>query len=326
LRQTDHLAALSRRHPIAWAELARFHADRGAGLPDWPEYVYVPVAGAYAVVSRGSDRRLNKEEVGDIGRVAALGAWRQSQGIYRFDPDVLEALLETPVAGKLPSELLHRLPEWCVYIETPGVVLGGDRLHGFYAHLEVDQGDGREELRLLLDFDVLLTPIPLHLGGDIVEAVDRMLFESEAQRRSRGHAGTDFVANPELRNHLLGVAPLVSLVLYLCSEAAEIRDARGTGRRPAGHQAPHRTPNAPTRWETAWRLGASLRAARSREGARGGDGSHASPRAHVRRAHWHTYLRGPKSGTQERVLRWLHPILVGGDEDDLVPTIKDVSL
>jgi len=324
LRQTDHLAAISRRHPIAWAELARFHADRGAGLPDWPEYVYVPVAGAYAIVSRGSNRRLDREESADIGRVAALGAWRQSQGIYRFDPDVLEALLETPVTGKLPSELLHRLPEWCVYIETPGVVLGGDRLHGFYAHLEVDQGDGREELRLLLDFDVLLTPIPLHLGGDIVEAVDRMLFESEAQRRSRGHAGTDFVDNPELRNHLLGVAPLVSLVLYLCSEAAEIRDARGTERRPAGHQAPRRTPNAPTRWETAWRLGASLRAARSRAGARGGDGSHASPRAHVRRAHWHTYLRGPKSGTQERVLRWLHPILVGGDGDSLVPTIHEV--
>lgn len=326
MRQTGHLAAIARRHPMAWAQLARFHASRGAaGLPDWPEWVYVPIAGAYAVVSRGLDNRLDPAEVIDIGRVAALGAWRQSQGIYRFDATLLSALLATPVVGALPCDLLHRLPEWCVYVETPGVVLEGDPLHGFYAHLEVDQGDGREELRLVLDLERDgLIPYPLHLGGDLAEAIDRMVFEAKYQRRrwsTRSSPLPDGVG--ERGQHVL--APLVSLLLYLCSEAAEIRDARGTERRPAGHQAPTRTPNAPTRWETGSRLGAARRAAQSREPSPRGEGSHASPRAHVRRAHWHAFLRGPKSGTQERVLRWLHPILVAGTPDDLTPTIHPVD-
>ena len=62
--------------------------------------------------------------------IAALASWRPTQGIYRFDADLLEAVWQTPLAspstssstsaGKLPTELLYHLPEWCPYIETPG--------------------------------------------------------------------------------------------------------------------------------------------------------------------------------------------------------------
>lgn len=37
--------------------------------------------------------------------------------------------------------------------------------------------------------------------------------------------------------------------------------------------------------------------------------THASPKPHVRRAHWHGYWVGSKSD-KRFVLKWLHPILV----------------
>lgn len=39
----------------------------------------------------------------------------------RFAPTLYDALIATPVEGKLPTKLLSRLPEWTVYIETPGL-------------------------------------------------------------------------------------------------------------------------------------------------------------------------------------------------------------
>ena len=62
------------------------------------------------------------------------------------------------------------------------------------------------------------------------------------------------------------VSPLVSLVLYLCSQAAEIRAGGGGDRRPAPPQ-PVKTkkglrlfpPERPTPWEVGYRLGAALR-------------------------------------------------------------------
>jgi hypothetical protein len=60
--------------------------------------------------------------------LAALCAWRMGKGVYRFDPDLLQELWETPVTGEIPGEILLHLPEWCVYLELPGRVLGNDLL------------------------------------------------------------------------------------------------------------------------------------------------------------------------------------------------------
>ena len=57
--------------------------------------------------------------VPDVGLLAAIGTWRYSQGIYRFDDSVYEALRDTVPSGDMPVDVLYRLPEWCVYIETP---------------------------------------------------------------------------------------------------------------------------------------------------------------------------------------------------------------
>ena len=81
--------------------------------------------------------------ISDVARLAALGAWRVTQGIYRFDPDLYLAIIETSVDGDLPHDVLYRMPEWCVYVETPGMLWLGVQLHGFFAHLESDAKSSR---------------------------------------------------------------------------------------------------------------------------------------------------------------------------------------
>ena len=79
--------------------------------------VFLPLAGAYAIVSKGTTSVHRSDSA--RRRPWALAAWRVTQGIYRFDPTTFDALWETPVTGDIPTEVLFHLPEWCVYIPTP---------------------------------------------------------------------------------------------------------------------------------------------------------------------------------------------------------------
>ena len=47
---------------------------------------------------------------------AAL-AWRPTQDIIHFDPDVYAALTSTPPSDDLPDIIFKRLPAWCIYID-----------------------------------------------------------------------------------------------------------------------------------------------------------------------------------------------------------------
>lgn len=328
-RLTAHLRSLSARHPRAWDQVADMRRARKE-LGDWPAWCYLPLAGAYAIATGGSDALPTPQQAADVATIGALAAWRATQGIYRIDPTLLEDLWATPISGRLPDDLLYQLPEWCLYIETPGQPFAGA-----WAHLEYDAGDHRTELRLLLDAPgglPTLLPIILHLGrGGLQEAIQAATEEAERQAGRMGRADLLSPHLPAVAKLYRDIAaPLLSVLLYICSEAAEIRDARGTSRLPK-RSAPARTKaglkevpaQSHTTWDVGWRIGAALRLAKEHAETGYLAGAHAGPRAHLRRAHWHTYLTGPRTGPQKAVLRWLHPILVGAG--DVVPTIHEVE-
>lgn len=322
-RPRDHLIAAGKLYPQAWAQSDQFRADRGHGLPDWPDWCYLPIAGWYAIVSGGGDNRANIATIGDVGRLSALGAWRVTQGIYRFDPDLYAAIIDTPVDGDLPHDVLYRMPEWCVYIETSGMVWLDASLLGFFAHLEHDANNGRPELRLLLDTDTALIPLPVHLGQwSLAESIRRMLDVASIQ------SGMAIPTKGATKPIAEAVEPLISLLLYLCSQNAEI----GDGSRLPANPKPVKTkrglrtfaPDKPVTWDVGVRLGAALRKARVESVA--GDGTHSGPLPHVRRAHWHGYWTGPRAGERKLILKWLPPIPVNVESpDDLPATIRRVD-
>lgn len=324
-RARQHLIVASKLYPGAWRELDDMRQERGTSLPDWPDWCFLPLAASYAVVSGGGDNRVPLHLLGDVGRLAALAAWRPTQGIYRFDSTLYSALIDTPLTGDLPCEVLRHLPEWCVYIETPGYAWMGTTLHGFFAHLEYDpEAGGREELRLLIDADDALVPVPVHLGPwPLEEAVARAMDVSRTYAAAQGTTLPDGVTRATTET----VAPLLSLLLYLCAEESEIGDGQA---RPAMPR-PRRTKRGwrlfpadkPTQWDVGVRLGAALRRAYRQQETGQPEIDPATgrtrPRAHIRRAHWHTYRHGP--GRELARLRWLPPIPVNVDDLDRLPAV-----
>lgn len=337
-RPKRHLIEASKHWPGAWQWVDQFRANRGNGaLPDWPDWCFLPLSGAHAIV--GGGRELNLDETRYVSVLGALAAWRVTQGIYRFDADVFRSLWETPIKGAIPVDVLYHLPEWCVYIETPGQQAFERPIHGFYAHLEWDPNENHSELRFVLDFadagDSLeaLLGIPLHLiQGGIAESLQATVDEAIRNVRNFGLDVGSYIpdVHSETEQHLQpSFEPLVSLVLYLCSQAAEyVGDQRPSRPQPTKTKRGPRIfpPDMPTVWQTGFRLGAALRRAENLRRTGEGSAERRSPRPHIRRAHWRTYWTGPRSAEQTPVLRWIHPVLVGADEDEeILPTIRLVK-
>jgi hypothetical protein len=121
LQPLYHLNALSKQYPQAWKMVEGFRALRGKGLPAWPDWCFLPLAAWNKINKTCPGANLKSPKLGsDLRKLAAMGTWRYTQGIYQFDQDLLTALINTELTGELPCEVLLRLPEWSVYIDlTP---------------------------------------------------------------------------------------------------------------------------------------------------------------------------------------------------------------
>lgn len=322
-----HLVEISRRYPNAWRGIEHCLAGRGKDLPNWPRWCFCPVAAAHAVVfAQHEQSGKSPAEIGfDIPAVAALAAWRITQGIYRFDPDIASALMETPLS-KIPRDVLYNLPEWCVYVEVEKDTPWG-HVVGFFAYLEWDTKDFRHELRLLLDTSERLIPAILHISESAY--LEDALRSAYAEARRNAPADIEFNLDPE--EDASNLAPFVSLLLYLCSEEPDVE--AGNRKWPPVRPRLTKTKTGmrmfqaekPSVWETTFRLGRAMRQAQASCGS--GDSDRSSVRAHIRRAHWHSFWTGVKSDLDKRriVLKWLNPILVNFEGDEIIPTIRKVK-
>jgi hypothetical protein len=350
----QYLADAGKAYPGAWKAVEGFREDRGKGLPAWPDWCHLPMAGAIAIVSKGASiaqaraqfQELTTRKIGPAA-LMALASWRVTKGIYRFDPELFQAVWETPLEGNLPHELLYRLPEWCVYLETPVRDFLGRELRGFFAHLEHDANNKSSELRMVLDVrdhhgqDVLEPVVMILTGHHTLQQALEAVRESGTAQAARIGMKLPEVSKEQHAAYRKAVEPLVSLVLYLCSIGSDVRDGAGTGRTPA-RPKPTKTKRGErlfqaekqTTWEVGYRIGAALRRAMDEMRSEHPEKSiesrtRPSPRPHIRRAHWHSYWTGPRKDRkkQEIVTRWLPPIpvKVGLEGEELVPTIRPVK-
>lgn len=322
------LSEYARQYPDAWRGIERLRGARGRGLPNWPGWCYVPLAAGVAAVTGGADLDgLDANERADWAHdaavVTALSAWRQTKGVYVLDPDLLEALWSTPLTGDVPSAVLKRLPEWCVYVHLADRPMGQEIASGFWTHLEADVDTNREELRFVLAGQATVTPLTVHLVGSLSAGIEAALVESNkhSPQPLRGERWNYYA-----REMRALTEPLVNLVLYLCSEAPEIEGKGKPGNpRPQKVKGGTRTFPAPgpRLWSVGSRIGAALRAARDRNDSEPEVTAtgRARPRPHIRRAHWAVRWTGPRTGEQTPVLRWLAPTLVAADTGEELPAV-----
>jgi len=257
-----------RLYPEAWKQVDEFRARRKE-LGKWPEWCFLPLSLTHNIVATAKTIQ-SPNEGHHAAILAALAPWRVTQGIYHFDPTTFDSIWKTPVSGDIPADVLFGLPEWCLYIPTPGQFWQGAVLNGYFAHLDYDMIDRRAELRLLLDLTGpagdQLEPIAIRLGkGGVAAGVEAIMKEIARQFPVTIH--TPEGAIERLSND---VSPLVSLVLFLCSQAAEIQRVGG-GKHMPTRPEPQKTkkgmrifpPDHPTRWQVGFQLGSALRRAES---------------------------------------------------------------
>jgi hypothetical protein len=330
VRLHGYVRAIEGRWPGVWGIIDKARAGRGRnGDAGWPAWCYVPLAGTLEIANRYGE--LEATEYSEVGVIGALSAWRLTKGLYQFDPTLLKALWETPIKSDadLPADVFYRLPEWCVYITTPGYRMDdGTSLLGFFAHLDYEW-DGRAQLRVYLDTGIAgrdLVSIGMYLmHREVSRCIDAAFEDAKIQaalHRDRQRLGEEIERARSISESVL--PSVLSLLAYLsiAIQSREIRDSSGTDRlprRPQGVRVKKGlrifAPERPSVWSVGYRIGPALRAALEKSAAekrRGGFTveDRRSPHGHIRRAHWHTYWTGPwrEPEKQEALVKWLPPL------------------
>ena len=310
-----------------WFALEATLLDRKAPK-DWNPVVFFPIGLAqYALLDHRKDLFKDLLEVSLIAsHLSTLLPWNLTKGVYLFDPDLFEELVEAPL-DRIPTDLLTRLPEAAPLLVFPRPWRG---LVAAWAGLDEDR---REEPHLefralfMQEADPTLLPMPLDLKTPTFEGC---VAHTQAESSAIQIDGVPSGFPAEAFNRLRGV---LNLALYLCSEEPDLSASPRRVPPLVQHYRYRRAYPEPTprRIEVGWRLGAALRKARS-EGARvGAGGSGRSPQPHIRRGHWHLYWVGEGSRKDPSKaaprLRWVQPTLVGKKwlEGELPAVVRPVK-
>lgn len=344
-RPRNIVAAFNKKYPMAGQMADQMRAARiasGSRLPvDWcflPVHLYARIVNLkYPAVAlqnnpkriamlRGEIPFVHYEGEGDIIPLAAANIWDKTRVAVRFDPTMYRELVRTPFGGDLPCDVLLHPRHWCQYFYTPQLRFRGVQVHGAFVFLYWDEYDQTTNWMFVLDLEgEKLFCGAVELGPwSLTEAIKRVYVQKNylLNRKTAGKTCLE-----ELQRVL---EPLMSMYLYMCSKAPDII---GDGIENTGYPQPVKTkrglrffaPDNARTWEAGVRIGAAIRQAACQPRLRiiGGDTTgHASPRPHVRCAHWHLYWVGSlKSPDRKTDVRWIHPILVNVGDPTLLPMV-----
>jgi hypothetical protein len=170
--------------------------------------------------------------------------------------------------------------------------------------------------------------------GSFKEGIAENLGRSPAFKKSLGLEAlfAEKMADPLVKYKQV-LLKLASIALYLCSDEPDITpNGYRNGRQEAIDRARKLRRAVPEQkvrqWEVGYRIGAALRAWQSSVEPSSSTSTGSRKRPHVRRAHWHTYVEGPRDDPDKQIrrVRWLPPIPINArSADDLVPTKRDVE-
>lgn len=318
------------RHPHAMAQADDFIKDKASFGSMWPDWCYLPMAATYSILTKGVDVDRAQTVLGyeggtdELSVLTAALIWTRFKMVYRFDQSLSDELSEQVITGDMPIELLRRMPEPCVFIESQSSILGREHA-GFFAWLENDTGESGgtgAELRLLYASpDGSVFPYPVMLRGTIDSSIES-LSKSAMKRGGLSSFSIPKSISDSLR---LSLSAALNKILYLCSEAPDVDGEVAWTPQDSRRMLGGKLPNRATKWDVGFRIGSALRKARAEYRESNDsyeDKEYSSPRPHIRRAHWHHYWAGSERTADRRlVLKWLPPIPVGTFDGADIPVV-----
>lgn len=256
--------------------------------------------------------------------------WRMTQGIYRFDETIYKSLLATEKQAKIPTQLLKRLPQWCVYIETPGLFcdfgFGECELHGVWCQLGIHKN--KELLMLFADIDEIYNgyELPPSIHVDIsyekIGTAIKVIVEDEKLDKAMAKKMEKWII------------PVFNLLLYLCSDEPDLANKN----KPLNPENPEPKKtkkgwrlyprHGVQMWDVGTRLAQSISSFYQQSSESEATGLKVRP--HVRNAHWRTVLFGKmkdeqgnkiKKENRQRKLIWIPPSFINVDKFDELPAV-----
>lgn len=317
---------LTAKYPGVWEELDYLYSNVWLRDPDYTPLCGLPIGAAFTLLVEryGISRREASEHAAEL---TACWIWRKHKIIYDFDPQLSAELIDQARSYReddaLPVEAMLLPPYPCCYIKCPGVL--DEYIDGFFAWIEWDVNRKIYEFRInfaALDLsETVPTQIELH-KSTLEECIAATT--AETNKYSDHHIPVPSLSEISM---LLGA---LNMYLYVCSTEADIvpnpEHAKIT-RRSATIRDKYREIEVQ---DVGIRIGSALRAAKQARSAP--TGSHSGQtgikkRAHTRRGHWHHYWVGSKNKPSDRrlILKWTHPVLVGGSSGADAVTIHPVK-
>ena len=334
------LKKITQQYPKAWEQMEMFHNENGSpDLGSWPEWCYAPMSAALAVASNGYDLdKIPLDAQFAFASIAqaifALSPWRLSKEVYVVDEDLKELLFEQDGELDVPNEILLQLPYPCFYVELPNTYYRSDKIHGFFVALEYDVNNGDKELKpVFLTEDGNIFSYSIHIGSktiaESVNILNRQALENTNGNKDLQRLALQAIQESEETKKFL--KQILQVILYILAQNAEIT--------PNSEQA-FITKRGKTikdkyseirKWNVGFRTGQAIRAYKEKEKSENhkekSDGTHASPRPHMRRGHWHNFWTGPKNDEANRklVLKWVAPTAVATNQEDTPVVFHNVT-
>jgi hypothetical protein len=236
----------------------------------------------------------------------ALGAWGVAKNEIHIDESILTSLYPyTLKSEETYPDLLYRIPYYCVYVDwrTGFDVIVKDQPNkalGFFAHTFI----GKDSSCTIIIIGVHKGPLVnqgakiyefiLVPWGGIVNGVPKLFHQNKKEIVGRAISCLLFI-NQQFDEHH------PSLIHYVKTIPKIIKNKNGLMLMPSKKKITFTVGNE---------LGQTIRNAQERFMQQ--VGTHASPCPHIRRAHWHTYLTGPKKNVpienRKRKLMWIPPL------------------
>lgn len=300
---------------------------------DWLDFCYIPIATTMIIM----DQDYSNEFALEASVITCLAAWQKTKGIYRFDETLIEEMLDMDSSDmKIPTEVLLRLPQWCLYIETPFYKINGVQMDGFFVHIEHDVNKGDVELRFIRATNNHLYPLVMHIGDWTIEEGVQRAF-AKAKENALTHTNMDVFQvlkdlGEVIDDEIKMTKQMVSLVLYLCSDSADYTRDKPIMPAPIKTKMGLQLPSAEKAkiWDVGVRTGSIIRLSRQQSGS--GETyaeTGRSVRPHVRKAHWHGYWTGPRAEDKKQdrkySVKWIPPVFVKADTGELPAVIRKIK-
>ena len=242
--------------------------------------------------------------------------WSKYKQVYRFHPTMADQLAETNLDGFYP-EVLDNLPFKCFYIDITNLqyYYNEDLMLGCMVHVIKDSNaikNGKKITQYLIHLDFFMHPTAF--------CWCRFVYYTDSKTPLKDGFSKGSVID-DMGEYIPGF--IVNAIAYIASHNADcVKDLSNKSHKhnKTGKFNPRKLllENSITNWNTGYVIGPKIEKALERyENEK--DGTHASPRPHIRGAHWHHYWTGPKSGKQTLIVHWINETLVNCESEDEIP-------